>query len=156
MMRFSLFRGLMVIAGCALLFAAPVRADIDDPATTREIAALLSDFLSHNDQRAQHDRFWGEDLIYTSSKGKVSGKAEIMDSYDTRHPAADKPKQGAPYAAEDVKIRAYGDAAALTFRLVANNADGSHSYYRNSGMFLRRDGQWRAVTWQATPATAKD
>jgi hypothetical protein len=22
--------------------------------------------------------------------------------------------------------------------------------YRNSGMFVRRDGRWQAVTWQAT------
>ena len=28
--------------------------------------------------------------------------------------------------------------------------DGTISRYRNSAMFLKRGGEWRAVTWQAT------
>jgi len=55
------------------------------------------------------------------------------------------------WSAEDVLVRPYGNAAALTFRLVGRAANGSTKQYRNSAMFLKRDGEWRAATWQATP-----
>ena len=54
------------------------------------------------------------------------------------------------FTAEDIRVRPYGDTAALTFRLVQHGPDGQVATYRNSGMFVRRDGRWQAVTWQAT------
>ena len=54
------------------------------------------------------------------------------------------------YSAEDIVVRPYGSTAALTFRLVAHNPDGTVQYYRNSGTLLLRDGRWQVVTWQAT------
>ncbi len=136
-----------------------------DPERKRaEITALLTDFLSpeRNPTRAAHERFWADDLVYTSSAGKVTNKAEILKSFD-EPPKAEKGETAEPepvYSAEDVLVRCYGesgDMAALTFRLVAQAADGTKQFYRNSGTFLRRDGRWQAITWQATkepPATA--
>jgi ketosteroid isomerase-like protein len=48
--------------------------------------------------------------------------------------------------------------AALTFRLVETDPDGAVTNFRNSGTFLRRNGKWQAVTWQATrvPAATPD
>jgi phage I-like protein len=105
----------------------------------------------------QHESFWAEDLIYTSAAAIVRTKAEILA---TMRAAAAKPAAAHPaahYAAEDVVVRVYGEFAALTFRLVAQNPDGSVDTYRNSGAFVRRDGRWQAVTWQATklPAAGK-
>lgn len=57
---------------------------------------------------------------------------------------------GTSWSAEDVLVRPYGNSAALTFRLVGRSVDGELARYRNSAMFMRRDGGWRAVTWQAT------
>ena len=116
---------------------------------------LLHDFLTNNADPARHDRFWADDLVYTSSVAAVRTKADILKGFA----AAPAPEAGAKpeahpiYSAEDVLVRPYGTTAALTFRLVARNPDGQVLSYRNSGTFLFRDGQWRAVTWQATKET---
>ncbi len=132
-----------------------------DPQRTRaDITALLTGFLSpeQNPTRAAHERFWADDLVYTSSAGKVTTKAEILKSFD--EPSEEKPGMPAEpepvYSAEDVLVRSYGaggdrgEMAALTFRLVAQQADGTKEVYRNSGTFLFREGKWQAITWQAT------
>jgi len=129
-------------------------AAADSERTRAEITALLTDFLSpdQNPTRAAHERFWADDLVYTSSAGKVTNKAEILKSFD-EPPQKEPGKTTEPepvYSAEDVLVRPYGEMAALTFRLVARAADGSAQSYRNSGTFLRRDGKWQAITWQAT------
>ena len=116
--------------------------------TVEEITGLLNWFLApENNPRADtHQRFWAEDVLYTSSSGVVRSKADILASFNGSEPPADETR----WSAEDVLVRPYDDAAALTFRLVGRAADGSLRQYRNSAMFLKRDGEWRAVTWQAT------
>jgi hypothetical protein len=113
------------------------------------IPSLLREFLSRVDDPAMHARFWADDLVYTSGKAEVRSKADILKNMAATPQgpaAAAKPT----YDAEDVKVRAYGTTAALTFRLVAHNPDGTTQHYRNSGTFLHRNGQWQVVTWQAT------
>lgn len=116
--------------------------------TTQTIAALLDEFLARVDDPAMHERFWADDLVYTSGQGVVRTKAEIVRSVAAavHDPAAARTS----YGAEDVRLRPYGEFAALTFRLVIRNPDGTTWYSRNSGAFLRRDGLWQVVTWQAT------
>lgn len=118
------------------------------------LTALLNEFLAgagRNDP-AVHERFWADDLIYTSSSGRRMGKADILkDVRSTPAPAADAPRT--VYAAEEVRIQQYGDAALVAFRLVATTtaAESTHvARYLNSGMFLKRRGRWQAVGWQAT------
>ena len=113
------------------------------------IPSLLREFLSRVDDPAMHARFWADDLVYTSGKAEVRSKTDILKNMAAAPQgpaAAAKPT----YNAEDVKVRAYGTTAALTFRLVAHNPDGTTQHYRNSGTFLLRNGQWQVVTWQAT------
>ncbi len=119
------------------------------------ITAQLQEFLVKNSDRAQHDRFWADDLIYTGSGATVRTKAEIMKSFDEDKTTSAKPLPAdatvqPTYSAEDIVVRPYGSTAALTFRLVAHNPDGTVQYYRNSGTLLLRDGRWQVVTWQAT------
>jgi|CXWL01.1.fsa_nt_gi predicted alpha/beta superfamily hydrolase len=134
--------------------AAVVPAGPDSPVPAT-ITALLQEFLAKNSDRAQHDRFWADDLIYTGSGATVRTKAEIMKSFDEDKTAPAKPLPAdatvqPTYSAEDIVVRPYGSTAALTFRLVAQNPDGTVQYYRNSGTLLLRDGRWQVVTWQAT------
>ena len=119
-----------------------------------ELTNLLKEFLagaSRNDA-ATHDRFWAEDLIYTGSSGRRIGKADIMR--DMR--PAPAPKPGDPtttYGAEDIRIQQYGDTAIVAFRLVGKTEkDGKAvvTNYLNSGTFLKRNGKWQVVNWQAT------
>ena len=119
-----------------------------------ELTRLLNEFLAgagRNDA-AVHDRFWAEDLVYTGSSGRRVGKAEIMR--DVRSAPAPKPEDPKTlYAAEDVRIQQYGDTAVVAFRLVATTERGGKAEvasFLNSGTFLRRNGKWQVVNWQAT------
>lgn len=149
---------------CLLTSAILVHAQETKPATAPEqtktaITRLLNDFLTFNSDPAQHDRFWADDLVYTASTGKVKTKPEIMKAFADAAKAAPATPAAPPsaYSAEDVLVRLYGDTAALTFRLVARNADGTIATFRNSGTLLHRNGKWQVVTWQATkePTDAK-
>jgi uncharacterized protein DUF4440 len=119
-----------------------------------ELTKLVKDFLdgaSRNDA-AMHDRFWAEDLIYTGSSGRRIGKADIMR--DQRSAATPRPAAPATtYTAEDIRIQQYGTTAIVAFRLVGttkrdNKTDIAN--FLNTGTFLKRNGKWQAVSWQAT------
>jgi len=118
-----------------------------------ELTKLLKEFLSgasRNDPAA-HERFWADDLIYTGSVGRRVGKADILR--DVRAEATPKSGESAVYSAEDIRIQQYGDTAIVAFRLVANTEkDGKKETknYLNSGTFLKRNGKWQVVNWQAT------
>jgi hypothetical protein len=119
-----------------------------------EITSMLTTFLTPavNNSAAGHERFWADDLVYTSSTAKVMSKADILKSFtdEPKTEAGTQAKPGPIFTAEDILVRPYGDMAALTFRLVEHDPDGKISYFRNSGTFLLRDGKWQAITWQAT------
>ncbi len=146
----------MLLAPAAFAQPAP-----PPPEKTRaDITALLNDFLApgKNDKAETHERFWAEDLVYTTSGGIVKTKADIRQSFADKalplaaktNPAISPPAATTVFSAEDILVRPYGNMAALTFRLVARDTDGQTSYFRNSGTFLYRSGEWRAITWQAT------
>ncbi len=127
---------------------------------TAELTRLLNEFLAgagRNDA-AVHDRFWADDLIYTRGSGQRTGKAEIMTGLRSATPA----KPGDPktvFTAEDVRIQQYGDTAVVAFRLVGtteNNGTRSVTSHLNTGTFVKRKGEWRAVAWQATKMASAD
>jgi hypothetical protein len=145
-----------VVAGSCLGVAANAGAQTAPDAGA--LTALLGEFLagaSRNDA-AVHERFWAPDLIYTSSAGRRMGKADVLAGVRSAPPAT----AGSPattYNAEDVRVQQYGDAALVAFRLVgATTKDGKTEVasYLNTGTFVRRQGQWRAVGWQATRVPA--
>ena len=125
-----------------------------------ELTKLLREFLdgaSRNDA-AMHDRFWADDLIYTGSSGRRIGKADIMRDIQS----APAPKPGDPataYSAEDIRIQQYSNTAIVAFRLVAvTRKDGKTetANYLNTGTFLKRNGKWQVVSWQATKTPRSD
>ena len=131
---------------------APIEPAAADAA---ELTKLLREFLvgaSRNDP-ATHDRFWSDDLVYTGSSGlRRVGKEEVLR--DVR--GAPSPRPGDPtttYGAEDVRVRLFGDTAVVDFRLtgateMAGNTEVAS--YLNTGTFLKRNGLWQVVAWQAT------
>ncbi len=135
------------------VIACSAAATESDPERTRaEVAALLTEFLANVDDPAMHARFWADDLVYTSGRGEVRRKADILAGMAA---AARESAPRTTYGAEDVLVRPYGAMAALTFRLVARQPDGTTLRFRNSGTLLQRDGRWEVVTWQATPVAEK-
>ncbi len=143
----------LLVTGCTLALFVPALLAQTAPDAV-ELTKLLQDFLagaSRNDA-AMHERFWAEDLIYTGSTGRRVGKADILrDVHAEPREKSDGPE--AVYTAEDVRIQQYGDTAIVAFRLVATTEkDGTTEVknFLNTGTFLKRDGEWRAVAWQAT------
>jgi len=116
------------------------------------LSELLDDFLagaSVNDAE-MHDRFWAEDLIYTGSAGTRTTKSEIMEGL--KNQAVNESDETPVYHAEDLQINLYGETAVAAFRLVAtfdSDPERDMQFY-NTGTFVKRDGQWKAVAWQAT------
>ena len=118
------------------------------------LTSLLKEFLdgaSRNDA-AMHDRFWAEDLIYTGSSGRRIGKADILRDQRSA-PASKSADSATAYSAEDIRIQQYGTTAIVAFRLVGTTRrDGKTetANYLNTGTFLKRNGKWQVVSWQAT------
>ena len=126
-----------------------------------ELTKLLQDFLagaSKNDI-AMHDRFWADELVYTSALGRRKSKADIMRELKTETAATPKPEEGTTvYTAEDIRIQQYGDTAVVAFRLVATTDKAGTktvANYFNTGTFLKRNSKWQVIGWQAT-ALPKD
>jgi hypothetical protein len=138
--------------GCvALLLSGPAMAS-----DSEDLRLMLQDFLAGSDARASHVSFWADDLIYTSSAGLRFGKPDIMVGFEGSD-SDDETADDAPqmvYSGEDVDIRLFGDTAIVAFKLVGTPTDKAAGddvmYYFNTGTFLRRDGVWKVVAWQAT------
>ena len=139
------------IALAASLFLTTIAAAQEAAPDVAELKRLLAWFLdgaSRNDA-AVHERFWAEELVYTRSAGVRTDKAGILA--DVRK-GADPAEPPTAYSAEDVDVRQYGDTAIVAFRLVGkvggDNPDTLN--FLNTGTFLKRNGEWRAIAWQAT------
>lgn len=140
----------ILFASLALVLTATVSAPADAGDEQAELRQLLDDFLagaSKNDG-AMHDRFWAEDLVYTSSSGERFGKARIMNDLESSNSGTDETLP--VYSAEDVGIRVFDNTAVITFRLVADLPEGDRQHYFNTGVFRMRNDQWKAVIWHAT------
>jgi len=105
-----------------------------------------------------HDRFWADDLIYTSSNGRRIGKADIRK--DVREEGPPKPGDDETvFTAEDIRIQQYESTAILAFRLVGTTRKKDKTEvtnYLNTGTLLKRNGRWQAVSWQATKMPGND
>ncbi len=122
--------------------------------TAKQLTAMLNEFLdaAGRGNRAVFDRFFADDLIYTRSVGKTVDKSDIMKSLGQPEPGHNN------YSADDVTVHDYGTTAVVNFRLTARNEiDGKTevSHYRNTATFLKRNGRWQVVAWQATKVPEK-
>jgi len=122
------------------------------------LTTLLNEFLAgaSRDDVAVHQRFWADELIYTTSSSLRKGKADILRELRS----AARPAPTTTYTSEDVQVHQYGDTAIVAFRLVGTTAkkEGGTEVqrYLNTGTFLKRNGQWQAVAWQATRMAPPD
>jgi len=141
---------------------------------------LLTEFLDDVSagDASIHERFWAEDLIYTSSDGSRFGKAAIVgepgddeaaeddadeddaDEDDADEDDADEEELPVTYRAEEVDIRLYDDVAIVAFRLVGEttqpNGDVERQDYFNTGTFLKQSDVWSVIAWQATKTSLPD
>ena len=132
---------------CSFMFMTASAAGTEEDA----LHSLLDSFLDGVETIEAHERFWADDLIYTSSNGSRTDKATILAGMRAATGQGDA-GDGPTYSAEDVDIRVYGNTAIVAFRLLASGpGDGeAASSYLNTGTFLKRNGEWQVVAWQAT------
>ena len=78
-----------------------------------------------------------------------TSKAEILADLAQGPDPSEPPTE---YSAEDIRIQQYGDTAIVAFRLVGKVGGERPETlnFLNTGTFLKRNGEWRAVAWQAT------
>jgi len=141
-----------LLVGFIAASPAALASDVDD------LTAMLHEFLagaSVGDVSA-HDKFWSDDLVYTSSAGTRTDKAEIIASMTPADESAETSDDAAPstvYSAEDIQVDLYGSTAIVAFKLVGTpqgDSNAAIAYYFNTGTFLKRGGAWQVIAWQAT------
>jgi ketosteroid isomerase-like protein len=151
-MRFA--RVVMIVAVFCSMSVAGTGAQTKGTATA-EVTALLREFMAGagSGDRAIFEKFFADDVIYTRATGVVITKADIMGSLGKPAPASASEGKST-YSAEDITVHEYGETVIVAFRLEGRteHADGKVelAHYRNTGTFLRRNGRWQAVAWQAT------
>ncbi len=147
-MRFA--KAVMIMAMFCSMAVAGVGAQTKAAA---EVTALLREFMAGagSGDRAIFEKFFADDVIYTRATGVVITKADIMQSLGKPAPASEGKSS---YSAEDITVHEYGDTVIVAFRLegrtVHDDGKAELAHYRNTGTFLRRNGRWQAVAWQAT------
>lgn len=129
--------------------AAP--ASVTENATSRQLTQMVHDFLAAvpRGDRQVFEAFFADDVIYTRSAGMTVDKNEILRNIGVR--ATNEPN--ATYEADDFTVHPYGTVAIVNFRLIQHNQqDGKKetNYFRDTGTFLKRNGKWQVVAWQAT------
>jgi hypothetical protein len=132
---------LLASLALSLCLSVPAMAETD------RLVALLHEFMagaSVNDA-VMHERFWADELVYTSSSGARFGKAEILAGL-----VSPGEPSGVVYTAEEIDVRLHGEVAVVAFRLVARRAGERPEAFYNTGVFTLRGDAWRAVAWQAT------
>jgi ketosteroid isomerase-like protein len=151
---FALAALIPVMASGALPQAARAQAhavsmSAEDQAAAKQVEQLVRDFLEavpKNDPKV-FEEFFADDVIYTRSAGVTVTKADILKNINVRE--TNEPE--ATYDADDFTIHPYGSMAVVNFRLIQHNGNRTN-YFRNTGTFLKRNGKWQAVAWQATKA----
>ena len=154
-MRYMRRRGLRMFAVAALLpmmaMAQAAKAANPPDATTQQVTQRVRDFLAavpKNDPAVFQD-FFADDVIYTRATGITVDKAAILKNIDVR--ATKEPQ--ATFEGDDFTVHPYGEVAVVNFRLIMHNVEDGKpvtAYYRNTGTFMKRNGKWQAVAWQAT------
>ena len=166
-MKFMKRRNLRLFAVAALLpfmsanipaqsGRAVIKTTMAETAVSPQLTQMVRDFLAAVPQgdRQAFNAFFADDVIYTRSTGVTVEKSEILRNIGVR--AVNEPK--ATYEADDFMVHPYDDTAVVNFRLIQHNEkDGKPetNYFRNTGTFLKRNGKWQVVAWQATRVPEK-
>ena len=150
------FLTLSMTTVCLLCFSPMLFAE----SVEQEVTDMLNTFLAGaSSDAAAHDHFWADDLVYTSSNGSRFGKAEIMAGFESKgETESAEPEAVVIYSAKEVLVRQFGEAAVLTFKLLGTSTTDPEAVdeYFNTGTFVKRDGLWQVVAWQATKIPAEE
>jgi hypothetical protein len=116
-----------------------------------EVTQGLREFLAHVNDPAAHEKWWADDLVYTSANGVVRTKQEIVKSVREGASGKEAREPQPTFTANDIQVSQYADVAVLTFALASHEGEKA-TYYRNTGVLQKKDGRWQVIAWQATKA----
>jgi ketosteroid isomerase-like protein len=144
-------------AQCIFLLTVMMYGSFANASDVDDLTAMLHDFLAGASvgDVAAHEKFWSDDLIYTSSSGSRTNKAAIVEGMQQAASEDDGGDSGpgVVYTGEDVQVNVYGSTAVVAFRLVGTPQGESEepvANYFNTGTFLKQGGSWKVIAWQAT------
>jgi ketosteroid isomerase-like protein len=138
--RFARTLTFLFVAGAAL-GAAPAT---EPERLERELVAAIGKL-----DLTTYDRIVADDYVVIDATGKKITKAQVMASY------RDGSRKYTNLEIYDVESRIYGDTAIVTARTKGmRREDGKDvvNDVRYMRVYVRRDGQWRAVSQMSTPA----
>jgi uncharacterized protein (TIGR02246 family) len=95
------------------------------------------------------DKLWADDLEVTVPKMPVMSKSEVLGFARSGRMKFQR------YQTSDVKVRVYGDAAVVSGRLQRTrtlNGKTLDDDWRFLKVYVRRDGRWLVVAFQASDA----
>ena len=137
-----------LLLAIAVLFSAACTAQESvEEATTKAVEAFL--YGASIGSPKAHDRFWAEELTYTSSSGERFGKEQLMSGMKDAK-AKDPDNVKVWYGAEDIEVKQFGDTVVFNFTLTAEEEGKITKYFYNTGILIQRDDRWQAVNWNAT------
>jgi hypothetical protein len=112
---------------------------------------LVNAWITH--ERSILERLLAPEWRVTRADGRISTRDEVLREFDT---GANRLQGG---KIDDILVRAFGDFAIVTGRTQARGEYAGQAYdvtLRFTDVFVRRNGQWRAVASHATRIASSD
>jgi ketosteroid isomerase-like protein len=143
-------RALVVIAlvGTAAASVASLQGHTVHSDVEEQLVALMReiDRAHQMSDAATFDRIWADDYVLTDYRGVVKERAQALAEWKAGE------HRYSSYASDDIRVRAYGDAAVVTARVTrASLSDPQNiGQFRHTRVFVRQHGRWRLVATQVT------
>ena len=148
--RTPLSRREFTVWGLAAASLWPAGGSVDEAQVVEQIEQRLIAAISAVDL-ATYDRLVADDYVAVQASGAELTKAEVMTSYRS---GARRYKD---LRISEVKTRLYGDTAIVAARSSGFRIEGDREVPNNVRyvrVYVRRQGQWRAVAQMAAPIPA--
>jgi ketosteroid isomerase-like protein len=120
-------------------------AENDDSEFTK-LERVWNEAQLHGDFDALN-RLWDDQIVVVIPKMKLINKSDGLDMFRTSQ------MKFLRYETSDFTIRRYGDTAVVTghlFRTRKLNDRELHDDWRFTKAYIKDDGQWRVILWQAS------
>ena len=118
----------------------------DTPATIEKADRIFADAMVKADLVALANTY-ADDYVFTDPTGRVSHKAELLDSFKRGVIKIDSQE------ISNVQVNVYGEVAVEIGQLMSRaTRDGKNSggTFRFTRVWVKRDGRWQTVAFQET------
>jgi ketosteroid isomerase-like protein len=122
----------------------------------REVFAAIRDWADavRSGDATALDRIFEDELIVTTADGKTRGKSAEIELLKPRPNV-----KAVSISNDDVKVRIFGDSALATGLVrmhIRIDERESHTAFRYTTMFVRKDGRWQIVGLHANAPKPRD